>query len=225
MRQVRYERNLIITDKEQENLARKTVAIIGLGGLGGITSEMILRMGVKNIILVDYDVVSESNLNRQLVATEKTIGKNKVDVAVDRLKEIDKTANLIPLNIKLDSKNAPKELGKADLLIDCVDSVKSKYEVYDTAKIFNIPMIHGALHGWYGQVSTIYPKDDKFKLIYKDKNIEVDSSLGNPSFIPNLISSIQVSEAIKVLLGKEDTLRGKLLLVDLLENEFKKIEL
>ena len=87
----------------------------------------------------------------------------------------------------------------------------------------NIPMVHGAIGGWFGQVTTIFPGNDTLSLIYPD-DIEVSQELGNPSFSPAMTAAVQVSETIKVLLGIEDVLVRKMLFIDLLNNDFQIVE-
>jgi molybdopterin/thiamine biosynthesis adenylyltransferase len=89
-----------------------------------------------------------------------------------------------------------------------------------------IPLVHGAIAGWYGQVTTIFPGDRTLDRLYKDASDRgLEDELGNPSFTPATIASIQVSEALKVITGKEEVLRKKILMIDLLDNEFHIIEM
>ena len=117
----------IIGKEEVKKLNKKTIAIIGVGGVGGYVVETLVRNGIQNIIIVDKDVVDITNKNRQIIADDNTIGKSKVDVFEDRIKSINKKCNVIKLNMFLNEENK-KELFKykIDYLVDACDTVKTK---------------------------------------------------------------------------------------------------
>ena len=220
----RYIRNIsTLSMEENEKLKDFKVCVIGCGGLGGYIIEMLGRIGIGYITAVDGDVFDESNLNRQILSDEDSLGMGKAKKAKIRMKKINSSIYVNSVEDLIDKTNCEKIIKEHHLIIDALDNIKTRFILQEECKKLNIPLIHGAIGGWYGQVSTIFPGDDTLDIIYKNKE-ELENKLGNPSFTPANIASIQVSEAIKVLLGKGETLSKKLLLIDLLYNEHNLIE-
>lgn len=224
MTEERYERNRIFTRDQQEELASKKAAVIGCGGLGGYLIEMLGRMGVGVIVAVDGDSFSMSNLNRQLYATELNLGSNKAFAAGQRMMRVNSEVYLEQVCEHLTAENAPKILEGCDVVLDGLDSVAGKLMLQKICKDLEIPLVHGAIGGWFGQVTTIFPGNDTLNLIYQEGQ-EVSQEQGNPSFTPAVVAGIQVAEAAKVLLGYEDVLMRKMLFIDLLSGEVNRVEL
>lgn len=222
---MRYEKNGIFSDKEMSILKSATIAIIGCGGLGGYIGEMLCRVGIGNLKLVDGDVFDETNLNRQILATTQNLNSYKVLEAEKRFKSIDPDIEIEIYKEFLNEINSREIIRGADLVIDALDSIESRLELQSACEIENIPMVYGAIAGWYGQVATIYPGDRLLDKIYAGANTAgIEDKIGNPSFTPANIASIQVSEAIKLLIKKGEILRNKVLYIDLLSNEHEEIE-
>ena len=219
----RYDRNRIFSIDQQDELGEKKAAVIGCGGLGGYAIEMLARAGVGHLRVCDGDVFDETNLNRQLLCTEDVLGKSKAEAAAERIKAVNSEAEAEAFRCNLTEENADEILAGCDVVIDALDSVGAKLMLQRACKKQEIPMIHGAIGGWFGQVTTIFPGNDTLSLIYPD-NTEVSQELGNPSFSPAMIAAIQVSEAIKVMLGSDDVLMRKLLFIDLMTNDFQIVE-
>lgn len=222
----RYKKNISsLSIEENERLKDFSVCIIGCGGLGGYIIEMLARLGIGHLTLVDYDVFEESNLNRQILCKEDSIGISKVEIGKNRIKEINSDVEVTFVKQELKEDNCKEIIKNHDVVIDALDSISTRFILQNSCENLGIPMIHGAIGGWFGQVCTIFPGDNTLSLIYKngiDKGIE--KSLGNPAFTPANIASIQVGEVIKILLSKGSILRNKLLIVDLLYNEYNIIE-
>ena len=215
----RYKRNIkSLTEEENEKLKDFKVCVVGCGGLGGYIVEMLARLGIGYITVVDGDTFSESNLNRQLICSEQNLGKSKVYECKKRIATVNSEVYINAINKMIDKDNIYDILKHHNIVIDALDNVEDRFILQDACKDLKIVLVHGAISGWYGQVSTIYPGDDTLNYLYKSKNI--NNELGNPSFIPPNIASIQVSETIKVLLNKGDNLRNKVLLIDLLYNDY-----
>lgn len=223
----RYSRNLgSISHDENLVLQSSKVCVIGCGGLGGHIIEMLGRLGIGHITAVDSDVFEVSNLNRQLFSDEMSIGKSKALMAVERMKVVNSNIEVIPVTQYIDKTNAKEILGGHELVIDALDNIESRLVLEKACKDLNIPLIHGAIAGWYGQVCTIFPGENTLSKIYSSGISKgMEKRLGNPSFTPALVASMEVSEAVKILLGKGELLRNKLLFLDLLSNEFVTIEL
>ena len=219
----RFERNKIFSRAQQEKLSQKRAAVIGCGGLGGYAIEMLARAGVGHIRVCDGDVFDETNLNRQLLCTENVLGKSKAKVAAERINAINSEAKAEPFSCNITEENASEILEDCDVVIDALDSVCGKMMLQEICRLYDSPMVHGAIGGWFGQITTIFPGNDTLSLIYGE-GAEVSQELGNPSFSPAVIASIQASEAIKVLLESENVLMRKLLFVDLMTNDFQIVE-
>jgi molybdopterin/thiamine biosynthesis adenylyltransferase len=223
----RYVRNKqLISEKEQEMLSGKTVAVIGLGGLGGHIAEQLARLGVGNLILIDSDVVEPNNLNRQMFATEKTLVAPKTQAAAERLEVVNPHVKYSTHSEYLTLENGAKLLRGADIVMDAVDNVPTRYVLEKCCAELNLPFIHGSIGGWWGQVSVIFPGDNIIERIYPKKDaVGAEAKWGNPAFTPAVVASIQTAEALKIFLGKSGILRGKLLRIDLLEHEYFTIDL
>lgn len=223
----RYSRNQsTISLEEQTVLKASTVAIVGLGGLGGWASEFCARLGIGKLILIDQDFVEVSNLNRQIFATEALLGVDKAHAALKRLNEINSQINYVTHAIRLDEKNATDLLQSADIVIDALDSISSRKVLVKTCQSLNIPCVHGSIGSWYGQVLFLDPKSQVFDHLYQNKSEKgIEQKLGNPVFTASCIASIQVAEVCKYLLNKEDLLKSRLLSINLLNMEFITIDL
>lgn len=223
----RYLRNFSTISKEENTLLRQSkVCVVGCGGLGGYIIEMLGRIGVGTITAVDGDVFEESNLNRQILADENTIGLSKAKVAKERMAIVNSDINIIPIVDFIDESNAEGILSGHKVIIDALDNIPSRLILQDACEKLQLPLVHGAIAGWYGQVSTILPGDFTLNKIYGENTSKgVEKELGNPSFTPALISSIQVSEVVKLLINRGDLLRNKLLFINTLEQEYNVINL
>ena len=217
----RYTRNKeLISAAEQALLHKKTAAVIGLGGLGGHIAEQLARLGIGRLILIDGDNIDQTNLNRQLFATEHTLSKPKTEAALARITEVNSDIDCIAHQLRLTADNAPELLKGADIVLDAVDNIPTRLMLESACEQLNIPLIHGSIGGWWGQVSVIYPGDKTLTRIYPNPEATgIEVHYGNPSFTPAVVASIQVAEALKLLLNKPQTLRNKLLCIDLLEHE------
>ena len=225
-RKKRYDRNgSSINDADNAILAAKSVCIIGCGGLGGYVAEMLLRVGVLKLTLIDADVFDETNLNRQLFSTEDGLGKSKVYEAEKRLLAVDSGADLRLFKCRLDESNAHEMLAGHDVVVDALDNIKTRRIAAKACEDLVIPLVHGAIGGWYGQVSVIMPGGGGFEKIYRDITDEnIDKSLGNLPFAAGFIACLQCSETVKLLLGKQPNLQGLIARTDLLSNEIDVFE-
>ena len=219
----RYDRNRIFSIDQQDELGEKKAAVIGCGGLGGYAIEMLARAGVGHLRVCDGDVFDETNLNRQLLCTEDVLGKSKAEAAAERIKAVNSKTEAEAFCCNLTEENADEILAECDVVIDALDSVGAKLMLQRACRRQEIPMIHGAIGGWFGQVTTIFPGNDTLSLVYGE-GAEVSQEYGNPSFTPAMTASVQVSEALKVMLGMDALLMRKLLFIDLLTNDFQIVE-
>jgi molybdopterin/thiamine biosynthesis adenylyltransferase len=203
-------------------LGKAKVCILGCGGLGGYVIEMLSRIGIGSLTLVDGDVYDVTNLNRQLYSSPTCLGESKALIACERVKEINDGVKVEYISEYIHQDNAHSILKGHDIVIDALDNIETKRFISNQCQIIGIPMIYGAIAGWYGQVSTIFPGDRTMEQLYKSSSAKgKEQELGNPSFTPACIASIQVSEAIKLLTNKGEVLRNKFLFMNLLDNEYE----
>jgi molybdopterin/thiamine biosynthesis adenylyltransferase len=224
----RYQRNQqMISTMQQLRLFESRVAVVGCGGLGGYVLEELARLGVGQIVAIDPDVFEEHNLNRQLLSSVELLDRPKVEAAVQRLSEINPAVRVLPIMAAVNKENGQEMLGSVDLVIDAVDNIPTRLDLAEICSQLNLPLIHGAIAGWFGQVATIYPGDKLFQKLYGNwtggKGIEAE--LGNPSFTPAVAASLQVAEACKLLLGQGRPLRNRMLSINLLDMQFEDVSL
>lgn len=219
----RYQRNMnMLSTEENESLRRFKVCVIGCGGLGGYVIELLGRLGIGTITAVDGDVFEPSNLNRQLLSTEEELGNSKALAAADRMKKVNSDVTVHPIRAFVTEENCSDIIKGHDLVVDALDNMTARRLLENHCEKQDIPFIHGAIAGWYGQVSTIMPGDRTLQKIYPpDENKGVETELGNPSFSPALVASIQAAEVLKVLLHRGELLRNKLLTIDLFNQEYE----
>lgn len=223
----RYTRNIgVLSEAENNRLADFRVCVAGCGGLGGHVLEHLGRLGVGQITAIDGDVFEASNLNRQILSEEPLIGTSKVAAAAARMLRINSNVVLTPIHAFLTEENAGDILPGHDLIVDALDTIPARLMLEKKCEMYQIPLIHGAIGGWYGQVAVVFPGERILEKLYPpdaEKGIEVQT--GNPSFAPALVASIQVCEAVKLLLKKEGLLRGNLLSIDMLYHEYELVKL
>jgi len=223
----RYIRNVnALSPRENESLKGFKVFVAGCGGIGGFVIEELGRLGIGHITAVDGDVFDETNLNRQILSTMQLLGKSKSAAAKTRMEAVNPDVVVTPMHTMITDENCRDLIHGHDVVVDALDNVACRFLLEASCRMEDIPMVHGAIAGWYGQVTVIFPGDDSLKTIYPAgavKGSEVD--LGNPSFTPALIASIEVAETVKVLLGRRNLLRNRLLTIDLLEHDYDVITL
>ena len=218
----RYERNhSSISKEEQKILSNTSVAIVGLGGLGGYVLENLVRLGVRNFNLIDKDVFDKSNLNRQILATEKTLNNQKAMEALNRAVEIDHRVKAKVFCEKLDE-NSINMLEGVDVVVDCLDSIETRLILESLCDKMNLNLIHGAIRGYYGQVAISKQDNRVIRKIYK-KNIREKESLGNLPMTCMVTASLQVTLLLKVIF-KED-LEDEFIVIDVKNMELEKIRI
>lgn len=220
---LRYARNLgSITREEQHRLSCSRVCIVGCGGLGGFLAECLGRLGVGHLTVVDGDRFEITNLNRQLLSAEDNLGLSKAEEAKKRLARINPSVHVTAVTEYLTRENAALLLQGHDLVLDALDSIPDRLMLQRSCAQLRLPLVHGAVEGWFGQVTTVLPGDDALTRLYPGYGGEEagESTSGTLSFAPAFIASVQAAEGLKLLLGKEPTLRGRVLYADLLFSRF-----
>ena len=223
----RYERNMsALSADECKALKSSRVVVVGCGGLGGLVIESLARIGVGHLRVIDGDVFEESNLNRQLLCTEEALGREKALVAAERMRAINSGVEAEPVVAYLAEHNAADLLRGFDCVVDCLDNLEARFWMAHACQNLGIPIVYGAIAGWFGQVCTVYPGDLSFVSIYGEPFGESQhKKLGNLPFTAYAISAVQSSEAVKVLLGRTGQIRNRLLMIDLLDGSVDEMEL
>jgi molybdopterin-synthase adenylyltransferase len=201
----------------QVKLLESTVAIVGAGGLGGWIIEALARMGVGHLVVIDGDTFAENNLNRQALCTEDNLVQRKPDAARERVARVNSAVEITIHPVMADEAGMRDMLAGADVVVDALDTLPTRLVLQKVAQEFGIPMVHGAIGGYIGQVMTVFPGDEGLYAIFgrgdiPERGIEVQ--LGNPAATPMMVASWQVQEVVKILLGVGKPLRNRLLFMD-----------
>lgn len=217
----RYDRQLIIPDfgeEAQEKLKSSRVVIVGVGGLGCASAIYLTAAGVGYIIVVDFDVVELSNLNRQVLYNEEDLGKKKVYVAQRKLSKFNHAVEIIPVSTRIKEDNVHSVIKGAQVVIDGLDNLPSRLVLNSACVKNKIPYIYGGVSRLRGMTTTIIPgKTPCLACIYP----EGPRGLGVLGAAPALIANIQVLEAIKIIIGSNPSLAGRLLLFNGNELKFR----
>lgn len=218
----RYERNFpAISAAEQENLAEKRVLIAGCGGLGGYIIEFLGRIGVGNLTVVDGDVFSDSNLNRQLLSSDNTIGRPKPECAAERMRAVNPLVKVQPVCLFITEENAARLASGHDVIIDALDNGPSRVILANAARACGLPLVSGAISGWRGRVFVQMPGDCADQLW----GGSTGPASGNLCFTASAVASVQAAEAVKLLLDRPGVLKNRLLEFDLLSGQWEDIPL
>lgn len=222
----RYQRSIGTVGTEgQIKLLEAKVGVIGAGGLGGFVLELLSRMGVGRLVVVDGDSFTDSNLNRQLLGLETNLGKSKVRAAAERIIEVNSSVEVETHHCLGTSSNLPEIFKGCDLVLDCLDNLPSRFDLEKVCGELGITMIHGAIAGFLGQIAVIRPDQPLLSAIYGNiaesgAKRGVETQLGNPAATPAMLASWQVNEAVKYLAGLEGVLASdKLLIIDMQAGE------
>ena len=223
----------IVTRSEQERFKDAKITVIGCGGIGGETIEMLARMGAGELVLVDKDAFDLSNLNRQTLASIADLGLDKSAVAAEKVRLINPYVKTTTFNEHIDQTNIDRVIGDSDIVIDALDNVLTRVIVSRKAKEKGIPYIHGAIHGTMGQITVFLPNSEKtyeemFNLPSLGKELDSETiealknvTSGVPPVIgptPNLIGCLEAFEAYKIITGVgKVTVAPKILTFDLLD--------
>lgn len=215
----RYQRNIGTVGIEgQIKLLRSKVVIAGAGGLGGTVTELLARMGVGNLIVVDGDSFEDSNINRHILCHEKNLGESKSQAAVERAGQINSGIKVISFPHPVTEENAAQLIKGANVIVDALGEIGARFILEAAAKMERIPLVHGAIAGFYGQVTTILPEDEGLRRIYGSRDMAPkagsESEMGTPPTIASIVASFQAQEVIKVLLGSDKLLHNRLLCID-----------
>ena len=230
----RYSRHILLPEvgeRGQEKLLKGRVLLLGAGGLGAPSSLYLAAAGVGTIGLVDADVVDSSNLQRQIVHATSRLGMKKVDSAEKALVDLNPDVKIVKYEERLLSSNVDRIFGAGwDAIVDGCDNFPTRYLVNDASLFHKIPVIHGSIFRFDGQVTTFMPWDGPcYRCLYPEPPPpELSPSCaeaGVLGILPGIIGTLQATEAIKLILGKGDLLKGRLLTYDSMKMTFRVLKL
>ncbi|MBC7277066.1 adenylyltransferase/sulfurtransferase MoeZ [Nocardioides sp.] len=231
----RYSRHLIIPDvgmDGQKRLKNAKVLVIGAGGLGSPALLYLAAAGVGTLGIAEFDEVDESNLQRQIIHKQSTVGQPKADSAAAAIREVNPYVDIVLHDVRLDNDNVREIFAGYDLIVDGTDNFATRYMVNDAAYFLGIPYVWGSIYRFDGQASVFAPTIGEDAPCYRCLYPEPPP----PGMVPSCaeggvlgvlcasIGSIQVNEAIKMLTGIGEPLVGKLMIYDALEMEYRKLK-
>ena len=215
-----------ISLEDQLKLAESKVAVVGAGGLGGTVIQLLGRIGVGRLVVVDCDVFDETNLNRQVFCTRDWVGQPKALAVQAQMKAINPAVEVSAHILRLESANGPEILAGCRVIVDALDNVKDRLTLEALAKRLGIPFVHGALAGFEGQLMTVFPEDPGLKQIYGSGDESGSAAtrpeflLGVPSITPSIVATLEAMEVLKILLNRGIPFRNKMVYIDLERGEW-----
>ncbi len=230
----RYSRHIMLPEvgeKGQAKLLASRVLMLGAGGLGSPAGVYLAAAGVGTVGIVDADVVDASNLQRQILHATSRIGTPKVDSAETALRELNPDVKVVKYQERLNSENVDRIFGHGwDVIVDGCDNFPTRYLVNDASLFHKIPVIHGSIFRFEGQVTTFRPFDGPcYRCLYPEPPpahlAPSCAEAGVLGILPGIVGTIQATEAIKVILGQGDLLVGRLLQYDSLGMTFRSLRL
>lgn len=227
-----YARQVALQDigyRGQLKLRNAKACIVGIGGLGSLIALKLVAMGIGYLRIIDRDIVSRSDLHRQYLYDVDSIGHPKVEIALRKLKRLNPDVKLDPYPESLNSRNADELLGGVNVILDGLDSPEPRYIVNRTCNRFKIPYIFGAAIETFGNVSTIVPGKtaclECFMPGLKDYDLPKCGVVGVHPSVIGVVTAVQVSEAVKLLIDQEPKLLNRLLYIDIKEMKFNMLNI
>ncbi len=225
----RYIRNReSVSMEEQLQLVKSRVAVVGSGGLGGPVLLLLARMGIGSLVVVDHDRFDETNLNRQALSSMPDLGQPKSGVAARVIENINPGVDVRVHEERLDARNADEILAGSNVIVDALDNVPDRFSLQSASRALEVPLVHGAVAGFEGQLMTIFPEDTGFSLLYgsggpeKDPEKRAEALLGVPAVTPSFVATLQAMEVIKILLNRGTPFRNVMVHVDMEAGEMNR---
>ncbi|MBS3106502.1 HesA/MoeB/ThiF family protein [Candidatus Woesearchaeota archaeon] len=202
---MRYSRQELVIGKEwQKKLSKSSVAILGVGALGTVASELLARAGVGKLLLIDRDVVEETNLQRQTLFSEKDVGIPKAEAAAKRLRGINSQIKIISRVADVNHRTIGSLLASSDLILDCTDNLSTRFLLNEYAKKNKKFWIHGGAIREEGNVMLVSPSAPCFRCTFGEaKNLETCDTVGVLGTVTAMIGALQAHLAIQFLIGKK----------------------
>ncbi len=223
----RYNRHIILSEigpAGQDKISKAKVLVVGAGGLGCPVLQYLAAAGIGTLGIVDFDVVDESNLQRQVLYGLSSLGQNKATAAKMRLSDLNCTIQINNYTYKLTFQNAIELFNQYDIIVDGTDNFETRYLVNDAAVLTGKPLVFGAIYKFQGQVSVFNLNNGPtYRCAFPNKpekdTVPNCSEVGVLGVLPGIIGSLQANEVLKIVLGIGDVLAGKLLYYDALSNQ------
>jgi len=231
----------LLSRADQLKIRDSTVSVIGCGGIGGAAVEMLARMGVGSLRIIDSDVFDVSNINRQLMSSFSALRIPKVDVAVERIRTVNPFSRVEVYHEVFDEENASEIISGSDAVVDALDNITSRVIASMRCASEGIPFIHGAIHGSMGQVTVFREGSPSYEELFRLPSLDLEltadvkarlrelSSETPPVLgpVPNITGCLQAAEVLKLITGRGDVIAApRMLKFDLLQGEpFKIVEL
>ena len=227
-----YSRQIVLDEiglEGQRKLKKSRVCIVGLGGLGSTAATQLAAMGIGHLRLVDRDIVEESNLQRQHLYDFSQIGVPKVEAAIRKLEALNPYITFEPFPTSVGEHNAESLIAGVDVVVDGLDNMESRYALNRACVKKGIPYVFGSAVSTYGNASTIIPGEtpclECFYGKLEDEKLPACATIGVHPSILGVISSLEVAETIRILLGRKPNLGGSLLYCDVNRMRFEEIQL
>lgn len=228
----RYSRQIILPNvggKGQERLLAAKVLMIGAGGLGSPAALYLASAGVGSLGIVDSDQVELNNLQRQILHSEKDVGRSKVESAKNRLAGINSDIKIVPYHVRLTSENIMGIIKDYDIVVDGSDNFPTRYLVNDACVLAGKPLSHGGIFRFDGQAITILPhKSACYRCLFPEPPpaglVPSCQEAGILGAVAGIIGTIQANEALKYILGIEGLLAGRLLVFNALDSSFRMVK-
>ena len=228
----RYQRQIILPNfgtEGQEKLSQAKVLVVGAGGLGCPVLQLLTAAGVGNLGIIDYDAITVSNLQRQFLYDENSVGRNKAITAKERLQQLNSEISITAYPEKLTRQNALDVLKNYDIAVGCTDNFQSRYLLNDACYLLNKPLVYGAVYQYEGQVSVFNVEKDGIKTHYRDlfprlprpENLPGHDRLGVLGTGSCMTGAFQAQEVIKLITGIGEILAGKLLTINILNCQIR----
>ncbi|MFW5838716.1 MAG: ThiF family adenylyltransferase [Bacillota bacterium] len=210
----------LFSEKDIATVQQQHVLLVGAGGLGGYVANGLIRFGVKRMTIVDMDKYDISNLNRQLFSSHDTIGLYKANVLKNACLRIYPEA-LIKTHLKpIEMIEETLKNEAFDYIIDAVDSISTRLYLEQLTSKLDIPLVHGAVGGWYGQLGIVMPNSSLLSRLYSKNKEGLEKTLGSPTFAPAVVGSMMVSEFIKHVINDDAALENNILFIDLQHHDY-----
>lgn len=229
----RYSRHLLLSEvglEGQKRLKASRVLMIGAGGLGSPLGLYLAAAGVGTLGIVDFDVVDDSNLQRQILHSTADVGRPKLVSARERLQALNPHVEIVGYETQLTASNALEILKDYDVIVDGTDNFATRYLVNDACVLLGKPNVYGSIFRFEGQASVFYaPEGPCYRCLYEEPPppglVPSCAEGGVLGILPGLVGTIQATETLKLLLGAGDSLMGRLLLIDALSMHFRELKL
>ncbi|MFB6302203.1 MAG: ThiF family adenylyltransferase [Haloferacaceae archaeon] len=224
----RYSRHIIMDEigpEGQSSLLAGRALVVGVGGLGSPVVQYLAAAGVGTLGLVDDDVVERSNLQRQIVHADADVGRPKVASAREFVTDLNPDVTVETHETRVTPENAAALVEEYDVVIDASDNFPTRYLLNDVCRLAEIPIAHGAIYKFEGQVTTLVPGGPCYRCLFPEApgpgEVPDCAATGVLGVLPGTVGCIQATEAAKLLLGLGDTLEGRLLFYDALDMTFE----